>query len=250
MKNKLILLFALLIFLQASCEKEEPRIGKTSAVFNPDKVYGTVKDIDGNVYKTITIGSQTWMAENLRVTHYSNGDPVPNVKDNTKWSQQTSGAYCSYENTRNPDTIATYGLLYNGYAVLDSSELAPEGWHIPSDEEWSTLVATIDAGDGTTDQYGSNSIAGGRMKEAGTRHWGYPNRFADNSSGFTAIPNGIRWQNPANFSYWHYDLSYWSSTEWNTIQLYYRGINTDFASIRRQPFGKVAGMSVRCIKDQ
>jgi len=127
-----------LIVLITSCCKEngEPRKGKSNAIFNPDKTYDTIKDIDGNEYKTITIGTQTWMAENLRVTHYRNGDPIPNVKDANAWSKQTAGAYCYFRNTNKPDSIATFGYLYNGYCFLDPRSLAPEGWHIPTDQEW------------------------------------------------------------------------------------------------------------------
>ena len=131
-RNKYLLILIVVITLFSGCEKEithpyrHPFNGRTTAVFNPDKEYGMVRDIDGSEYKTIVIGNQTWMAENLRVTHYRNGDPIPNVTGNEEWSRLTTGAYCNYNNTTNPDTIATYGRLYNWYAAIDSRKIAPE----------------------------------------------------------------------------------------------------------------------------
>jgi uncharacterized protein (TIGR02145 family) len=238
-----------LILLNISCCKnnEEPRKGKSNAIFNPDKTYDTVKDIDGNEYKTIIIGTQTWMAENLRVTHYRNGDPIPNITDNTQWGIQTAGAYCSYKNTKDVDSIATHGLLYNGYAVTDSRGLAPEGWHLPTDAEWTTLTTYVDGNDGVTNEYGSN-IAGGRLKEAGTLHWGRANH-ADNSSGFTALPSGIRNTYQGSFCFISYSGSYWSSSEYFSPFLLIRDMSPDFTSIARGQSHRASGNSIRCIKD-
>lgn len=101
-------------------------------------VIRTVTDIDGNVYRTVKIGSQWWMAENLKVTHYRNDDAIPNITDNTEWSTHTTGAYCCYNNA--PDSAATWGGLYNWHAATDGRNLAPAGWHVPSDAEWQTLL--------------------------------------------------------------------------------------------------------------
>ncbi len=116
------------------CEEDAPpRKGKSDAVFNPNLTYGSMTDIDGNEYKTITVGKQTWMAQNLRVTHYRNGDPINFDTDSTtNWSTIKIGTYCTPLNTSNIDTIATYGLLYNGYAVIDSRNIAPKGWRVPT----------------------------------------------------------------------------------------------------------------------
>jgi uncharacterized protein (TIGR02145 family) len=234
----------------ASCCKEssEPRIGHTTAVFNPNLTYDSITDIDGNVYKTITIGTQTWMAENLRVTHYRNGDPIPNVKDSKAWGKQTTGAYCYYKNEANPDSIATYGYLYNGYCMLDPRGLAPEGWHVPTDAEWYTLVKFVDGGDGVLNEY-SSSVAGGRMKETGTLHWDYPNRFADNSSGFTAISGGWRQTYQGQFQFKGYGAQYWTTTKYHPVFFYGWGMGTDFASIGRNGFQVTDGISIRCVKD-
>ena len=240
-----------LAFSLVSCCKDnpEPRKGKSNAIFNLDKTYDTVKDIDGNEYKTITIGTQTWMAENLRVTHYRNGDLIPNVKDDNLWGKQTQGAYCYYRNAANPDSIATYGYLYNGYCFLDPRGLAPEGWHVPTDAEWYTLVTFVDGGDGVLNEY-SSSIAGGRMKEIGTLHWDFPNRFADNSSGFTAISGGWRQTYQGIFQFKGYGAQYWTTTAYYQ-QIFFHGwgMGTDFASVGRNGFQVTDGISVRCVKD-
>jgi len=246
------LALALSLSLVTCCKDDSPpRKGKTTAIFNPDKEYGTVTDIDGNEYKTITIGSQTWMAENLRVTHYRNGDPILHVKgdkDVTLWGKQTQGAFCYYRNTAKPDSIATYGYLYNGYCFLDPRGLAPEGWHIPTSEEWYTLVQFVDGGDGVLNEY-SSSIAGGRMKETGILHWGFPNRFADNSSGFTAISGGWRETYLGQFRFKGYGAEYWTTTEYSPRFFNTWGMGTDFASIGRGGLQVTDGISVRCIKD-
>ncbi|SDD25238.1 fibrobacter succinogenes major paralogous domain-containing protein [Williamwhitmania taraxaci] len=236
----------------ASCCKDKdddtPRVGKSTAVFNPDKTYGTMTDIEGNVYRTITIGTQTWMAENLRTTRYRNGDPIPNGAT-TDWplSDNTPGGYCSYNNTSDPDTIATFGLLYNGYAVLDSRNLAPEGWHIPTAAEWDTLIAYVAAGEGIT-QNGINTVAGGKLRETGTLHWGRANR-ATNSSGFTALPGGSRGPGKPSFDHVGYTCFFWSSTIYDSYSLWYSSSSSDFLSFGTVMFSKPCGMSVRCIKD-
>ena len=160
--------------------------GLTTAIFNPNLTYGTMTDADGNVYKTIRIGNQTWMAENLRTTKYNDGSNIPNFTVNTftmKWGTLTEGAYCNYGNTTDAVDIATNGSLYNGYAVL-TGKLAPAGWHIPTEAEWNTLV----------DFLGGRGVAGGKMKETGTTHWSF-NEAATNESGFTALPAGYRDKN-------------------------------------------------------
>ncbi|SDD25308.1 fibrobacter succinogenes major paralogous domain-containing protein [Williamwhitmania taraxaci] len=257
MKKQLInLLCAAMVLYSvglASCCKDKdddtPRVGQSTAVFNPDKTYGTMTDTEGNVYRTITIGTQTWMAENLRTTRYRNGDPIPNGAT-TDWplSDNTPGGYCSYNNTSDPDTIVTYGLLYNGYAVLDGRNLAPEGWHIPTAAEWDTLIAFVAAGEGTTDMYGSNSIAGGRLREAGTLHWGRANR-ATNSSGFTALPGGHRGPGKPSFNQVGYTCNFWSATLYDSFILYYYNSCPDFLSFGKMAFTMPAGFSVRCVKN-
>jgi len=257
MKN-LILYIPFLLLTITSChkEKEDPRTGRTTAVFNISKTYGSVKDIDGNEYKTITLGTQTWMAENLRSTHYQNGDPISNVKGETdlsQWGNLTTGAYCSYNNSSNADSIATFGFLYNGYAAIDIRNIAPAGWHVPTDVEWDTLETFVAAGDAETLPIG-NGVAGGRLKEAGTLHFGLANK-ADNSSGFTALPGGERSTsyNAATYSSKFEEMghfsAYYSSSSIYPRFLLMRLIVPDFIGISRNQIPISFGISVRCVKD-
>jgi uncharacterized protein (TIGR02145 family) len=165
MKIKQVKLFALILFC----------IGLTGLHAQ------TVKDFEGNVYKTITIGTQTWMADNLRTTKYRNGDAIPEVTDSSAWINLITGAYCNYNNTRNNDTIVSYGRFYNLYAVTDNRNICPTGWHVSTDAEWTTL----------TDYLGGASVAGDKLKEKGTTHWESPNAGATNEIGFTALPGAI-----------------------------------------------------------
>lgn len=195
---------------------------------------GNITDIDGNIYNTITIGSQIWTVENLKVTHYRNGDPIPNVTDNTTWCNLTSGAYCNYDD----NIVATYGHLYNWYAVVDSRNIAPAGWHIPSDAEWQTLI----------DYLGGNNVAGGEMKEAGTFHWSNPNTSASNESGFTGLPGGDRGYG-GSFSYMGGIGNWWSSTEYSTMNAWYIYLSSSNAAVNKEYNPKYSGYSVRCIKN-
>jgi len=208
---------------------------------------GTVVDIDGNVYKTVKIGTQVWMAENLKVTRYRNGNPIPNVLDDKAWRVLSTGAYSNYNNDEN--LVKTYGRLYNWHAVSDSRGIAPKGWHIPSDEEWTTLTNTL----------GGDAVAGGEMKEAGTEHWLAPNKGANNKSGFNGLPGGMRnpgWGivgNPSsggNFDYigkyghWH------TSTEYDSRSVNRRYIVYDGLGIGKwDPYPKESGFSIRCVRD-
>ncbi len=249
MKNRsliypLITIGLLLIFIN-SCKKSEnsspgnPTNGKTTAIFNTSKTYGSMTDQDGNVYKTIKIGTQTWMAENLRTTKYRNSEVIPKVTDNTAWSVLSTGAYCNYKNSSNNDTIATYGRLYNWYSVVDTRNIAPTGWHVPTDADWTTLITYL----------GGEGIAGGTLKELGLTHWISPNALADNTSGFTALPGGCR-NNDGTFSYIGQDGDWWSSTEYGTSSAW--GWNVPFNNSNSSALpkvDKVFGFSVRCLQD-
>src|SRR5690554_5475820 len=180
-------------------------------VFNPNITYGSITDIDGNTYKTVTIGTQTWMAENLKVTKYNDGIAIPNVTDNTAWRELATGALCDYANT--PSNSETYGKLYNWHAV-NTGKLCPTGWHVPSDAEWTEL----------TDYLGGTSVAGGKLKETGTTHWAR-NTGATNETGFTALPGGGR-DDSGTFYGIGGDGFWWSATEhyalaWYRFMLYY-----------------------------
>ncbi len=152
MKQTLLIITALMLIV--GCEEDETPI---------EVEYGTVTDIEGYEYKTVKIGEQWWMAENLKVKHYRNGDTISTGHSNQEWPNLSTGAYAVYDN--NDSNANTYGYLYSWYAVNDSRNIAPEGWHIPTDEEWQTLVEYL----------GGSSVAGGKLKEEGTDHWQSPN---------------------------------------------------------------------------
>jgi len=206
---------------------------------NPTESTGSeVTDIDGNVYQTIKIGNQIWMAENLKVTHYRNGEAIPNIFDDTDWYYNLStGAYCNYDNNAtNADT--SYGRLYNWYAVTDSRNIAPTGWHVATDAEWQTLV----------DYLGGSSVAGGKMKEAGTTHWSSPNTGATNESGFSALPGGYRYGDGTYYDVGYYGY-WWSATEYSSDYAWYRGLRYYNSGVSRGYGSKQGGFSVRCVGD-
>jgi len=193
----------------------------------------TVTDIDGNVYHTVTIGTQTWMVENLKTTKYYDGTSIPNVTDAT-WTGLTTPAYCCYNNANS--NKATYGALYNWYAI-NTGKLCPLGWHVPTNTEWITLATYL----------GGESVAGGKLKEKGTTHWKNPNTGADNTSGFTALPAGYIGANGlflylGDYGYW------WSSSESGGTFAWGNGIKFDGIAVDRNTGNKLVGFSVRCIK--
>ena len=194
-------------------------------------------DIDGNVYPTVTICSQTWTKTNLNVTKYRNGDVIPQVTDPTKWVSLTTGAWCYYANTSSNGT--TYGKLYNWYAVIDPRGLAPVGYHIPTDTEWTTLTTCL----------GGEIAAGGKMKETGTTHWTTPNTDATNSSGFTGLAGGIRQLDGPFYGigisgwWWSSSVGYSPSRAKSRNLHYLNGI-----VYNDNPY-KISGFSVRCLKD-
>ena len=196
----------------------------------------TVTDIDGNVYNTVTIGTQVWMKENLKTTHYSNSDGIPNVTNAAAWGGLTSGAYCCYDN--DTANAAIYGLLYNWYAVVDNRNIAPEGWHVPADSDWTTLI----------DYLGGSSVAGGKMKDTVATYWSSPNEGADNSSGFTGLPGGDRVTNGSFFLLHDYGF-FWSVTEINATYGIACALAYQVALIDKGNYQKLCGYSVRCLKD-
>jgi uncharacterized protein (TIGR02145 family) len=208
---------------------------------------GTLTDIDGNVYQTVMIGDQEWMAENLRVTHYRNSDPIPHVTDGGAWSGLSTGAYCEYDN--NPSHVETYGRLYNWYAVDDSRNIAPAGWHVPSDDEWKQLEMYLGMSQAEADAVGSRGTdEGGKLKESGTTHWSPPNEGATNERGFTALPGGNR-SYDGDFNYVGSNAGFWCSTEYNSSNAWYRGLSHDGSQVYRFSSAKRDGISVRCVRD-
>jgi uncharacterized protein (TIGR02145 family) len=193
----------------------------------------------------VTIGTQIWSSNNLDVTTYRDGTPIPQVSDPTQWVGLQTGAWCYYNNVTSNGTI--YGKLYNWYAVagihdVDPSTpnkiLAPQGWHIPNDAEWTTLTTFL----------GGTSVAGGKMKSTGTTLWNSPNEGATNSSGFTGLPGGLR-NASGQFAAISEDGLFWSSTEFNTSNGQLRDINYFVNPIAVGSAPKFCGSSVRCIRD-
>jgi uncharacterized protein (TIGR02145 family) len=199
---------------------------------------GTVTDIDGNIYHTIGIGSQIWMAENLRVTHYRDGMIIPEIQDNTLWNSLTIGGCCSYNN--DAGLSAVYGLIYNWSAVTANSNIAPVGWHVPSQDEWDTLINKL----------GGEIIAGSKLKESGNAHWSSANADATNESGFSALPGGWR-TNMGPFFYINESGYWWTKSNDflpSTFAHSY-SLNSDGLDIVGLATLKNFGLSVRCVKN-
>jgi uncharacterized protein (TIGR02145 family) len=234
-----ISLFFLFCFI--SCQKSDSATNPTPPPTSTTAT-DTVTDVEGNIYKTVKIGSQWWMAENLRTTKYRNGDPIPNVSDNAAWAALSTPAYCWYQNNK-AGYGAVYGALYNWYAVDAESNgnrnICPTGWHVPSEAEWTTLTTYL----------GGLSVAGGKMKETGTSHWSAPNTGATNASGFTALPGGYRgytsgdFGNIGSFGHW------WSSTQADAALAWGEGLFTLDNPADHSTSVKKNGFSIRCVKD-
>jgi uncharacterized protein (TIGR02145 family) len=197
----------------------------------------TVTDIDGNLYHTITIGTQVWMVENLKTTHYRNGDAIPNVKDSAAWISINTGAYCWSHNDEASYKFP-YGALYNWYAVNDTRQLCPPGWHVPNYTEWSTVTAFL----------GGKNLAGGKMKETGTSHWKAPNDSTTNTSGFTGLPGGWR-DGVGSTGPVGYEGFWWSSTKNFSSDSWGIGMIYDDVALQTSTYFNTDGRSVRCIKD-
>jgi len=193
-----------------------------------------VTDYDGNVYNTVIIGSQVWMTGNLKVTHYRNGDQIQNVTDDTKWTKLKTGAWCYYKNESANNV--PFGKLYNWYAINDSRHLCPPGWHIPSSEEWQTLI----------DFLGGNKVAGFKMKTISYWNKQFRDyRYSDNQSRFSALPGGYRRYDDGGFIGAKLEANYWSSTNADYYLLGWSHSSVNLYSIS----GKSVGHSVRCIRD-
>jgi uncharacterized protein (TIGR02145 family) len=199
----------------------------------------TLKDIDGNVYNSVRIGTQVWMKENLKVTRYRNGDLIGTTTPATLDISDQSTPKYQWAYDGKESNVATYGRLYTWYAVTDSRNVCPIGWHVPSDTEWTILTTYV----------GSDSVVGGKLKEAGTIHWQSPNSGATNESGFTALPGGNRgnsgaFTNIGNGGYWR------SSTVNYTNYAWFRYLSYNSSNVSTYPnLDQSSGLSVRCIRD-
>ncbi len=202
----------------------------------------SITDYDGNTYQVLRIGTQIWMTENLKVTHYRDGSNIPYVTNPDTWKTLTYAAYCWHDNDE-ATYKNTYGALYNWFCVADNRKICPTGWHIPSDAEWSTLSTFL----------GGESIAGGKMKTTGTLEqgnglWVTPNTSADNSSGFSGLPSDMRDPNGVFYNI-GYNAYFWSSTEYGSLDAWARDLIYDDSRLHRGNGSKRWGWSIRCIKD-
>lgn len=234
MKTQIFKFLLMAFILQAfasSCTKEALLEEKSGGL-----IYGTMKDQESNSYKTIKIGDQVWMAENLRTTIYSDGTPIPNVTDDKKFHALTTGAFCDYNN--DPENVKTYGRLYNWYAVGSSHKIAPEGWHVPTEKDWEQLSNFL----------GGEKVAGAKLKETGTTHWNAQNIGATNTFGFCALPGGVRAED-GQFSFLGTAGYWWSATEGNQRSALLRGAGNNVTTLLLQYYYKEYGFSVRLIKD-
>jgi uncharacterized protein (TIGR02145 family) len=187
------------------------------------------------------------MAENLKVTHYRNGDAVPNVTDNSTWAGLTTGANCNYNNAA--ANVATYGRLYNWYAVDDSRNIAPAGWHVPTDAELKQLEVYLGMSQAQADATGwRGTDEGGKLKETGTTHWQSPNEGATNESGFSALPGGYR-SHYGTFLMLGNNALFWSSTEYGSYYAWDRNLHYLNSQINRLNLNRRYGFSVRCVRD-
>jgi uncharacterized protein (TIGR02145 family) len=245
-----MLIIGLVLLIASSCRKEnmiEP------IIFNPSITYGSITDQDGNTYKTVTLGKQTWMAENLRTRKYRNGDAIRYIPDNAEWINLTSGAFSYFNNLSIYKNI--YGCLYNAFAVTDSRNIAPSGWHVPTTVDWDTLMVYLG---------GSRCV---NLKESGTIHWKPPimhmagrdvmiyDAIGTNETGFTALPGGQRdsdgnYLDDGLYGYWWTVTEFPGENGWYIGNYIYIAIPNNWPNMRSNyNFQKQIGISVRCLKD-
>jgi uncharacterized protein (TIGR02145 family) len=203
---------------------------------------GGLIDADSNVYKTVIIGNQEWMAENLKTTKYADGTPIPNVKNNSQWRLLKSGAFCNYDNSSLNEV--TYGKLYNWYAVEDSSNLCPTGWHVPTDTEWYILTDFI-----KSSEYRNSEYLGVALKSTS----GWESCCGDNLNGydnygFKGLPGGYRRLSNGKFLELGTYGGWWSSSVSDDFAIK-RALSAGYLDVWRSKDFKYAGYSVRCIKD-
>jgi uncharacterized protein (TIGR02145 family) len=240
--KKIQIAFLILLFA-SGCKKE-----KEDEVTTPVHETGTMTDADGNMYRTIKIGNQWWMAENLKTIRYRDSSLILHLTNlnATQWSSNTTGAYCEYE-----DGNSTPGLLYNWFSVSSEHNLAPAGWHIPSDDEWKELERNLGMSPPDADNSGwRGSHVGDKLKIGGTEGWrASENVWPTNESGFTALAGSCRlfdgsWGSPGltQTGFW------WTSTA-SANEAWYRYLDYKNANVFRSHCSQNYGFSVRCIKD-
>jgi uncharacterized protein (TIGR02145 family) len=240
MKNFRILFlstFSFVIFIVTGCYSvEQPVFG------------GTITDVDGNIYHTVTIGKQTWMIENLKVTHFNDNTAITMVSDSAAWTNRKSAAYCWYKNDSSTYK-SDFGALYNWYAV-STGKLAPNGWHIPTNDEWFTLEQNVSQ---------LNYVSGSLAKILASKNYWIScktsasignNSAINNSSGFTALPGGWR-INEQHTSFTKIDSlgGWWSSTAVADTTAYALSMMNTLSTVNHSPLKRHAGLSIRCVKN-
>lgn len=249
-----LLIMGVLLLFASSCSKNNDKDDSGSGS-STEVTFGSMTDQDNNTFKTVTIGTQTWMAENLKVTHYNDGTAIPNITGTSAWGNlYHSGAYCCYDNNNN--YLSTYGLLYNWFAV-NTGKLAPKGWHVPTDAEWTTLTDYL-----TNNGYGYGGSGDGIAKSlSSTSGWKTSStagrvgndQSSNNKSGFAALPGGFRYCE-GGFRQFNDDVTiinegnWWSSS--SSDGSHYRSITYNGLSVGIGNIDSRYGYSVRCIKDK
>lgn len=225
-KSYLILLPLLVLAVLTGCSKADPE---------PTVNFGKVTDFEGNEYKTVDIGNQTWMAQNLRSIKFNDGTAIPYVTDKPTWSNLVTPAY-SYYLDDSTSYKQNFGGLYNWYTV-QTGKLCPTGWHVPSAAEWTELGSTL----------GVDSLAGGKLKEMVL--WYSPNLYATNSTGFTALPSGYRYYN-GSYNNSGVSFSAWASDQYSTREAKFFYLKYDSGAMAQTYIDKEFGLSVRCVKNK
>jgi uncharacterized protein (TIGR02145 family) len=200
----------------------------------------TVTDIDGNVYNTIALGTQEWMTSNLRTLHFSNGDVIPHDFSQSAWNNLNQSSGADYYNNDQQANGATYGVLYNWAAASNMNNVCPIGWHVPSNNEWTTLINFA----------GGSATAGGPLKERDTAHWNYPNYNATNFSGFTALPGGLR-HNTGGYQFMNESGYWWTSTQGTANPSFAYNVKMSYADavVLQYESNQRGGFSIRCLKN-
>ena len=211
-------------------------IPKGGVIYNSNVSYGSVKDIDGNTYKTISLGSQTWMAENLKVTRLNDGTPIRLIDDGSRWVEYREPLYGMYDNEAS--NVSMYGKYYNFFAIK-TNKLCPAGWRVPSTDEWDTLIEFL-----------GKDEAGIKLKETGTHNWikHFPIQLATNESGFTALPGGTI-DAEGQSAGMGYSSFFATSNRVDAYTVYNYGITYNSSNFNKSRTGKYYGVSVRCVKD-
>lgn len=223
-------------YLRAYAVNSEGTAYGDQVTFTTEKAK-SVTDVEGNIYDLVYIGTQVWMADNLKTTKFRDGSDIPNVTESDDWIELADPGYCWYGNDE--ETYGnTYGALYNWYAVADAKGLCPTGFHVPTDDDWTTLITFA----------GGDAAAGGKLKEKGTTHWTAPNTEANDDYEFKALPAGRR-SDEGYFWYIGTGTRWWSSTQFDETYAWSRDASYDNAGIQRDFKTKTYGMSIRCIKD-